>query len=115
MKYRVTLTAKKISDPDRTVKLIAVSAENAKEIANMRYKKYDATQAVRLGVGAPTVKVMESIRDDFVTAMDEGNKDLASRHEKTFYETFVHLQDEMDVVAFNMAKKHLPTLPPLGK
>lgn len=115
MKYRVTLSAKKISDPDRIVKLIAVSAENAKEIANMRYKKYEATEAVRLGKDPSTVKTMESIKDDFVSAMDEGNKELAIRHEKAFYSTLAGLQSEMDVVAFQMAKKHLPELPPLGK
>jgi len=115
MKYRVTLSAKKLSDPDRKVQLIAVSAINAKEIADMRYKNFNATEAVRLGTAPPTQKVLETLVEDFISALDEGNKDLAKRHEKAFYETFVKLQSEMDVVAFNLAKKHLPSLPPLGK
>ena len=115
MKYRVKLTAKKISDPDCTIKLTAVSAVNAKEIAEMKYKNYIAVEAVRLGNQPSTVQFMEEIKESFVAAMDEGNKELASRHEKAFYATMASLQGSMDVVAFNMAKKHLPSLPPLGK
>jgi hypothetical protein len=117
MKYRVYLSAKKISDPDREVKLVAVSAENAKEIGNMRYGKkgFEATNAVRLGTQPSTVQTLNGIREEFITAMDEGNKDIAQRHEKTFYATLAHIKDEMDVVAYQLALKHLPDLPPLGK
>lgn len=115
MKYRVQLLAKKISDKDRTVKITAVSAQNAKDIATMRYKGYNAGTAVRLGTQPSTVQTMLEIKDEFIKAMEDGNKNIAKRHEKTFYSTMANLQSEMDVVAFQMAKRHLPDLPILGK
>ena len=113
MKYRVTLAGKKFSDMDRNVKIIAVSAKNAKAIAKMRYK-LEPFQAVRLGSEPSTVQTMNELKADFIQALDAGNKELAQRHEKTFYSIMVHLKSEMDVVAYNMAIKELPTLPPLG-
>ncbi len=80
----------------------------------MRYKR-EPLQAVRLGTQPSTVQTMEEMRNDFITAKDEGNNELAKRTEKAFYSTLAHLKDEMDVVAYNMAIKHLPDLPPLGK
>lgn len=115
MKYRVKLAGKKISDKDRTIIVpCAVSAINAKDIARMRYKLEPLT-AVRLGTAPSTVKTMNELREEFIQAKDEGNKELASRTQKAFYSTMASLQAEMDVVAFNMAKAHLPDLPPMGK
>ena len=115
MKYRVTLTHKNIWIADREVKLVAVSAEHAKSIATIRYKDCTPTKAVRLGSGESTVKTLNTLRDDFIKAKDTGDKEMASRCQKTFYSTMASLQSEMDCVAFSMAKKHLPDLPPIGK
>ena len=116
-KYRVILQPLKISDPDREVKLVAVSAENAKCIANMRYGKkgYTATVAVRLGTQPSTVQTLNNLVQDFICAMDEGNREIAARTEKSFYSIMARLQKEMDVVAFAMTKPLIPDLPPLGK
>ena len=114
MQYRVTLAGKKFSDADRQIKVVAVSAVNAKQIAKMRYK-LEPLQAVRLDKAPSTVQTMNELREEFIQAKDEGNKELASRAQKTFYSIMASLQAEMDVVAFNMAKKHLPDLPPMGK
>ena len=115
MKYRVTLEDRNIWIKDREVKVVAVSANNAKEIAEMRYKGKIASKAVRLDKAPSTVQTMKELREEFIKAKDEGNKELASRSQKAFYATLASLQAEMDVVAFNMAKKCLPDLPPMGK
>jgi len=115
MKYRITLQGFKISDPDLKIVMTAVSANNAREIAVMRYKGRTVSEVVRLGKQLSTLQTMNNIRDEFVSALDEGNRAMAERHEKAFYSIILSLQNEMDVVAFNMAKKCLPNLPPMGR
>jgi hypothetical protein len=113
--YKVTIQPNNIWKPAKVRKVIALDAENAKEIVKVYNKDCFIETAVRIGSEPSTKKVLERIKDDFETALKDGNKELASRHEKAFYATVSSLEASMGAAQWSMTKRKIPTLSPLGK
>lgn len=110
--YRLKLQPKNISQPVKTVKFIALDAINAKEIALTFNKGCTVDSCVRLGHGCATGLVLSDLKDTMIESMDHHDAVNAQRCEKAFYSTVLSLKDNMNVVAFGMAKKRIPYLPP---
>jgi hypothetical protein len=111
MKYYVTLEDPNIFVDDRKVTITAISAVNAKEIAEMRYKGKHATQAIRIGKGASNVVTMNNLCDRMQIAIHAGNHEEYKRLHTTFGILLLSIKKGMDAVAFSMASKHLPEMP----
>jgi hypothetical protein len=111
MKYYVTLEDRNIFVDDRKVTITAISAVNAKEIAEMRYKGKHATQAIRIGKGESNLTTMNNIRNDMVFAISIDDIEWYKRSRTSFESLQSAIKRGMDAVAFSMASKHLPEMP----
>lgn len=111
-KYKITLQPRNLSRPEIVNNIIALDATNAKGIATIYNDNCFVVSCVRQGVGTSTTVRLIDIKNQMVSAMNNGDDVEAQRQEKAFYLTVAKLKQSMDVVAWGMTKNHIPYLPP---
>ena len=109
-KYKVVMDSKDICAKGKSVEIKAVSAKNAQEIANTFNKQFISLRAIRLGDNPSTIEALNIIQIGYQEAKSMGDTEGMSRFESHFNSVSDGVRTGMNVVAFNLAKKHLPEL-----
>lgn len=111
-KYFVKMEAKDVTSSEtKNVTYSAISSANAREIANMFNKNFEAMTALRLDKNAtPVEKAITNIAEAYAMARRTGEEMVALELREEYDEAVAEVKKNLSVTAFNLAVKRIPEL-----